>query len=224
MTEGCVERLASEFLASPHRFHSEDSLHSQLFHYLSQAGLNEEVETVVGHPMGTLQHEYPPIVPDPGKGRRGEYDLVIFDRSTIARANHWGRRMADGTPRGKPLPPLIAVEMGLDKGLAKDSKRVSSRLGEFRKELARLANRSNQVQHGFVTYFYRYATFHQRAMREMMKHIRQEAEAVTKHSRNLVVVVAAAGYDENKKFTVIEKNELRVEGGATKKAEGALFR
>ena len=220
----CTERLATDFLREPHRFYSERSVHSQLFHYLSLAGMSKTVRTAAGYPMGTIQQEYPPIKPDSGKTRRGLYDLVVFDQKTISSAAHWDHREDDGSRQGEPLSPLIAVEVGLDKGLSKDPVSAPSRLADFQKELARLANPSNKVRHGFLLYLYRYATFHREAVVSLLRHIREEAAATTKTSPNLDVIVAAAGYAEEAKFNVIESNTLRVRGGDAVQAEGPLLK
>lgn len=218
----CVERLSREFLEAPHRFTSEDSIHSQLFHYLSVSGMSREVRTKAGYMMGTLQHEYPPITPDSGKSRRGLYDLVVFHRDSVSAADHWDHRTDDGTRPGRPLPPLVAVEMGLDKGLTAESAETAARLADFRKELSRISNPLNKIRYGFLVYLYKYAKFHREAMRNILKHIRAEAEESIENTDQRAVIVVAAGYDEEDEFKVIERNELHVTGGVATKAEGPL--
>lgn len=232
----CVDRVVGEFLDSPHRFHAEHSLHSALFHYLSLAGACKDVRTEAGYPVATLQHEYPPISRDEGKGRLGLYDLVIFSRETLMRADHWNMRLDDQTKDGRPLSPLVAVEMGLDKGLAKDPRpeNVGPRLAEFRKDLERLKKPGNCVQHGFLAYLYKYdirsysiahrdeTRGHREGMRRIATYLRKEAEESTRQVTNdLVVIIAATGYDPN--FRLVEKSELRIVRGIAKKAVGPLF-
>jgi hypothetical protein len=216
--ENCVDRLIADFLEHPHLVYSEDTIHSRLYHLLTQARVNKSVTTTAGYLMDSVQNEYPPVLPEPGS-RRGLYDLVVFSEEQIKAIDNWNHWRAGKTNLGTPAPPLVAVEIGLDKGLSQSEGDLGSRLAEAEKELARLDDSGNRVDWPLLLYFYKYPSHDRDSMAKILAHFKNRGT----RSKKTDLFVIASGFDQNRKFQVTERNELRIKKGLVVKREGPLF-
>ncbi len=149
--------MCGEFLKAPHGAYLENSLHARLYHIFALKGLDRRYKTKSGYWMHGVQREYPTIEKEPEKDNRGKFDLAVFDEETVRSIDWWKHDQLDPqTGKGVPIPPVVAIEMGLNKGLAGGRTLFKKEVNAAEKELQRLANPKNRIGCGLLLYFYRY--------------------------------------------------------------------
>jgi len=142
-----IRALVDKLMEMPFFFHSEEDMHAYLYHKLISGKLGGFfVETHFGDKSVLLHREYPTLRIYPG-GRRGHFDLVIIDPER-ASESHW--RMQTREPPYSGHRVNAAFEFGLN---AIGTTRLD--LTHFRKDLERLTNTENKVEHGYLPFFIR---------------------------------------------------------------------
>ncbi len=207
----CISALFEEFTQEPHAFYKENTVHCHMYHLLTEAGLNESFPTKTGYTMRQVQKEYPPILAEE-TGRRGRFDLVVFDESEIGSVNDWDHRQD-----GKPVGPATAIEFGLNKGFVNDPGRVD--LADIDKELRRTSATANRVGFGVVIYLYRYATYQVEPMKAILQVLEEKATAL----ENAAISIIAVAFDVERDYTPMAHLRLEIEDGKVKSRKGSLF-
>ncbi len=203
----CVDKLVQEFVENPYSFYTESTMHCYLYELLDRAGMNQRLPTNAGYGMRQLQKEYPPIRPET-KGRRGHYDLVVFDPESIGAVDQWNHRHGR-----EPIGPAVAVEMGLNKGLVSNPARVEPNLRASVKELGRLADPNNRVGWGLMLYFYRYvdSEFHLDSLRRILEILEERAVRAARASTR--IVAAGCAPDGPDRYKPRKRYEFRTQDG-----------
>src|SRR5439155_1306161 len=158
--------------------------------------------------MRQVQKEYPPVIPE-SKKTRGRYDISVFDKDRIASVDWWTHWRANGTARGTPVAPTVAIEIGLNKGVSQDPNGTEGRLSDIDKELGRLTDGRNGLELGLLVYLYRYATHDRPAMLRIVELVK----ARTRQFEHPNLTLVAVGFDQNKGYSPIEYYELHVRNG-----------
>jgi hypothetical protein len=207
VAEKCINQLENEFVEHPFSFYTEQSVQSYLYHLLVEAGLNRCLPTFggEGHLVRQVQVEYPPV--EASGGRRGQYDLVVFDAATIESINWWNHRRVEGR-RKLPIPPAVAIELGLNKGVrGKPTDHLE--IPDIGKELERLARTENQVKQGYVLYFYRYES----SRAGSVEQVRDLLMNVSKRYPGPIAKMTAVSYNHRRHSDPARAYRLRVQDG-----------
>jgi hypothetical protein len=133
-----INSLVDDFLKHPYRHRVEHSLHCELYMKLAQFEEFNQLLDFGSFRTSTIHKEWPETIRRPSKGnRRGNFDLAILSPKTI-----------DSDPidifhfRLGLIEPAVAIELGLDYGLA-----------HLKGDVEKLEN--SKVKHGYLVHFAR---------------------------------------------------------------------
>ncbi|HEX9340504.1 MAG TPA: hypothetical protein VF992_04960 [Thermoplasmata archaeon] len=202
-----LQELVDQFFSSPHALRTEQSLHCQLYYLLLKHGLNHSHQSGAGFDVSQVQKEYPPRNADK-RGRRGRFDLVVFDAADIRSIARW-----DYSDELKmPIPPTVAIELKLNGGLRWSPDRAN--LPDIQKELKRLQREENGVRHPFVLYLYRIANLKDaRGQVESFKRLEELFVAASMEYRKVSAWLAGTEFDPAQGFKPLTSIEVKVEKG-----------
>jgi hypothetical protein len=136
--DSAVNSLVDDFLKHPYRHRVEHSLHCELYMKLTQFDEFNQLLDFGSFQTSTIHKEWPETIRRPSKGnRRGNFDLAIISPKTI-----------NSDPidifhfRLGLIEPAVAIELGLDYGLA-----------HLKVDIEKLEN--SKVKHGYLVHFAR---------------------------------------------------------------------
>lgn len=142
LTEGCIHKLIDKFRETPFLFYTESDMQCYLYHLLVQEQeINRVYKTIDKRQTILIHNEYRTfgkyvkkdgyLIPSQ-KGRRGNFDLVIFDPTQV-NLRTFNRQKV-----------LIAIELALNEGSQ-----------HLKNDYTKLTDARNAVEHGYIVFFFR---------------------------------------------------------------------
>jgi hypothetical protein len=145
--EKAIKSLVQRFRNHPYAFYTETDMHCYLYHRLYSGGIvNGLYPTAEGHDTILLHKEYPTVARylrrDDGRleesvaiGRRGAFDISIWDPRSIATREHRKQKV------------LCAAELALNE-CGKQSVHTLN-------DATKLAGPKNEIKYGYLLFFVR---------------------------------------------------------------------
>lgn len=181
IVESSIEILMDTFLKTPYLFYTESDLHcflyDQLYRKMSAAGFGT-YETLEKRTSILLHKEYPTkerysrkrLAVDP-KGKRGHFDLCVWNPNTVKNRLFRARRTANIL---KEQHTFVAIEFDL----IEQNNGFWNAMHHLQWDFMKLVDRANEVKYGYLLIFIRDWIHRDLFLQKIPEHIRSDEDVV----------------------------------------------